>query len=131
MATTVLCNVTVLVDGLDLSGACNEATVNYSAEMLDTTTFGTCTRKRQGGLTTFGLALKGFDFLGTSCSPEATIQPIVGSSGHMFAFFPTVLHGCQECGFIGRAVVESYTPGGTVGTIMPFTTSIVGTGVEA
>ena len=38
--TTMLCNVTVLVDGVNLSGACNEATLNYSAEMLDVTTFG-------------------------------------------------------------------------------------------
>lgn len=130
MATTVLCNVTVIVDGTNLSGACNEATVNYSAEMLDATTFGVCTRVRRGGLTTFGLALKGFDFMGSSCSPESLLQPIVGSCGHLFAFFPTTLTGCAECGYAGRAVVESYTPGGAVGTIMPFTASLVGGGVD-
>jgi hypothetical protein len=129
--TTVLCNVTVLVDGYNLSGACNEATVSYASEMLDATTFGLCTRVRRGGLTTFNLALKGFDFLGSACSAEALFQPIVGSSGHMFAFFPTTITGCAECGYVGRGTVDSYSPGGTVGTIMPFTTSIVGTGVEA
>ena len=129
--TNILTNVTVLVDGLNLSGVCNEATVNYQAEMLDATTFGLGTRVRRGGLTTFSLAVKGFDFMGSACSPESLFQPIVGSSGHMFAFFPTTITGCAECGYVGRGTVESYSPGGTVGTIMPFTTSIIGTGAEA
>lgn len=129
--TNILSNVTVLVDGYNLSGACNEATVSYQSEMLDVTTFGLGTRVRRGGLTTFSLALKGFDFLGSACSPEALFQPIIGSSGHMFAFFPTTITGCAECGYVGRGTVESYSPGGTVGTIMPFTTSIIGTGAGA
>jgi hypothetical protein len=131
--TAVYSNVTILVDGLNLSGQCNQASVNYSAEMLDVTTFGAVgnTRVRQGGLTTFSLGLQGFDFQGCSCSPEALLQPIIGSSGHMFTFFPTTIHGCQGCGYAGRAVVESYTAGGAVGAIMPFSANIVGTGVTA
>ena len=129
MATTMLCNVTILVDGTNLSGACNEATVNYSAEMLDATTFGLCTRVRKGGLTTFNLALKGFTFLGTSCEPDVVLGGNVGSSGRLMLFAPTRMYGCQECVYVGRGVVESYTPGGAVGTIMPFSASIVGTGV--
>jgi hypothetical protein len=130
MATTVLSNCTVLVDGVNLSGACNEATVNYSAEMLDETTFGVTTRIRKGGLTAFSVALKGFALQGTSCEPDALMQPIVGSSGTIFCFFPTTLQGCAANGVAGRCVVESYTPGGAVGTIVPFAASLAGAGVE-
>ncbi len=130
MATTVLTNITVLVNGVNLSGVCNEATLNYSAEMLDATTFGQTTRVRKGGLTTITANLKGFCMVGSSSEPDALIQPIVGSCGTIFAIFPTTLHGCQECGYATRGVVESYVPGGAVGTLLPFTATLQGAGIE-
>lgn len=128
--TAVLNNITLLVNGMNLSGACNEATVNYSAEMLDATTFGCTTRVRRGGLTTMALALKGFDLMGSSCSPENVLQPIVGSSGTIFAFFPSTITGCTECGYAGRGIVEAYNPGGAVGTIIPFTAALQSAGKD-
>lgn len=130
MPTRTLTNCIALVDGVDLSGACNEALVNYSAEMLDATTFGNTTRIRKGGLTTFALALKGFALMGTSCEPDAVLQPIVGSSGTIFCFFPGTLYGCSADGVAGRCTVESYTPGGPVGVIIPFSATLQGVGVE-
>ena len=130
MATTVLTNCTVIVDGANLSGGCNEATVNYSAEMLDATAFGQTTRVRIGGLTTFNLAVKGFALIGSSCEADAVIQPIVGSTGHLFAFFPSTLYGCSANGVVGRCAVESYVVGGAAGVIVPFTALLTGVGVE-
>jgi hypothetical protein len=129
MATTVLCNCKVLVDGTDLSGACNEATVSYTAEMLDATTFGICTRVRKGGLTALAIALKGFYHLG-STGPDGTLWPVVGEPDRVFTFFPTTITTGSYCGYASKATVESLVPGGTVGTLTPFTASIVGNGTE-
>jgi len=130
MATTVLNNVTVLVNGTNISGLCNEATVNYAAEMIDQTTFGATTRERRGGLTTITIGLKGFLIDAGTTGPETVLGDVIGTCGTQYAFFPTTVNACYECGFAGRGVVQDYNPGGAVGAIAPFTATIASAGVE-
>lgn len=130
MSTRVLCNVTILVNGTDLSGACNEASVNYTAEMMDATTFGNCTRVRKGGLTSLAINMKGF-WEGGSTGADGTLWPVVGTANSLFSFFPNSVTAGTYCGYASKCTVESMVPGGTVGTLIPFTASIVGGGTEA
>jgi len=136
MATTVLNNITVLVNGTNLSGVCNEAAINFSAEMIDQTTFGNTTRIRRGGLTAMTVNLKGFmndgptAAVGGSTGGESALYPVVGSSGTIITIFPTTIDTCSPCGFATRGVVESFIPGGAVGAILPFTAVLQSAGLE-
>jgi len=129
MATNTLTNCTVLVNGTNLSGACNECTVGYTAEMLDATTFGTGTRMRKGGLTTITVDVKGFLNLGAT-GPDGRIFPVVGSAGSVFTFFPTTIVEGGYGGYAAKCVAASFNPGGPVGALLPFTATIEGAGTE-
>ena len=133
MPTKVLNNIQVVVNGADLSGVCNEATLNYTTEMLDETCFGDTTRVRRGGLSTFELNLKGFltePATGLSTGAES-LAAVMGSSGTIFTVIVATSTTGLLTGYAGRGTVSNYELGGAVGTILPFTATLTAVGVVA
>lgn len=128
MATLVLKNATVLVDGLDMSGDCNECTVTYSAEMLDATTFGGNTRKRKGGLTTVNLSLKGFLEFGDG-APDPALFASMGATAIVTVSADSApsIAGIENA-FAFKCARASINYGGPVGTLLPFTATFEGAG---
>ena len=90
---------------------------------------GTVQRVRKGGLTSLAVAVKGF-WEGGSTGADGTLWPVLGDANQVFTFFPHDITVGLYCGYASKCTVESMVPGGTVGTLIPFTASIVGNGTE-
>ena len=78
MSTVVLTNAVILYGGSNFSADQNEVTVEYSAEMLDTTVFGDDTRKNTGGLKDATISGTGF-WSGGSQNADDILFGLVGS----------------------------------------------------
>lgn len=104
------------LDGYDLSGSMNAIAVNYSADVLECTTFGDDTHKNLGGLKNVDAAHEGywdsatldpllFNNMGVSDKPM-TISPTDGADGAPAYFF--------------KSNQATYSTGGAVGEVLPF-----------
>lgn len=125
MAELVLKNTRIFVDAVNVSGDHNAATLTYSAELLDKTTFGSTFRKRVTGLMDVEFNAQGFTNVAKS---EAKYGGAVGSSG--------VVSIAPQGGTVGNTAYlfqtreGTFTPfsAGAVGQIMPFDVTLSGDG---
>lgn len=127
MSTQVLTDVAIYTDGYDLSGDHNAVALNYSAEMLDDTTFGSGgTRSRKGGLKVIGFSGEGF------WNGGAGLQDIVHFEKIGVANVPVTLAPAGEAlgnpAYFFRCNHGSYTVGAEVGQILPFSVTAEGSG---
>jgi hypothetical protein len=76
VGTVVYRNAVLLLNGAELQGALHELAVEYSAEILDRTTFGADTRIKQGGLLVGKVSGKGY--FDTSLGLEGILFPQMG-----------------------------------------------------
>jgi hypothetical protein len=126
MSTVVYTNVVALVGGANLSGDCNQASVDYVAEMLDATTFGDTTRRRKGGLTSIKVGLAGFVDHGIG-QPLPLLTDQMGAVS-IFTLFPDGVTLGAQSGVACQGAHADVKLGGAVGTLYPFTASIEGAG---
>ena len=126
MATVLYTNVVALVGGANLSGDCNQASVDYTAEMLDATTFGDTTRRRKGGLTSIKVALAGFVNHGVG-EPLPLLTDQMGAVSILTLFPDGVTLGAQS-GVACKGAHAEVQLGGAVGVLYPFTAAIEGAG---
>jgi len=125
MATQVLQNCKCWLDKYELHGSLNAMALEYSAEMLDDTTFGHDTKSNKGGLKTVKAQHEGlwdsdtldpalFGLIGTADKPM-TISPVAGAVGDIAYFFLSNL--------------ATYNPAsGSVGEIVGFSVAADSTG---
>lgn len=125
MAELVSKDVKLYVGEYDLSGSHNQASLNYNAEMLETTGFGNDSRKRKAGLTDIEASLQGFFDAGVG-TVDAVYSTNIGVSDVPMAICPTT--GAQgERAFIFKSVQGDYNPiTGSVGEILMFNVSANG-----
>lgn len=109
----------------DISGDLNTVALSYEAEMQDDTAMGDDTRSNKPGLTNVGVAMEGFvesddaieDLLWdkfTVAGEVLTVAPETGAAG--------------ETAFSFKSLIATYTPGGTVGDLLSFSSDANGTG---
>jgi hypothetical protein len=122
MAGLILTDCKILVGGYDLSGYHNSLNVEYSAEMLDDTRFGTNgTRSNKPGLKNFSVAGSGFweDVL------DEVLYNKVGAAREVLTLGPEGnIEGDKT--YFTRAVSGTYNPlSGEVGALLPFDLSFM------
>lgn len=78
MSTILYRNAVLLLSGVELTGALHDLSVDYSAEILDRTTFGADTRIKRGGLFTGKVDGKGF--FDTAIGIEGALFAEIGNS---------------------------------------------------
>ena len=111
MAIQVLTDVMVSVNGVDLSDHVDSVTLNYSADMLDKTAFGTAgTRQRVGGLKDWSLAIQ-VQSDEAAGSVSATLFPLVGASVPIIVRTRKgVAISATNPEYRGNAVLENFNP---------------------
>lgn len=132
MATEVLTNAAILVDGYDLSGHSNALALQYGAEMKDATVFGEDTRINKGGLKTVMANGRGFYETGTAGQPDegepdAALFSRIGTKGLV-----TSLAGVRTVGQVAYLFTTTgavYELGGQVGELLPYSLDLEGAGV--
>ena len=132
MATVVYRNAVCLLNGADLSGTINEGpTIAFGAETLDETCHGDDTRINKGGLYTLTIDVGGNVELGSN-GPEEVVAGNVGVDGVVMVVFPNgVTEGDtgQTKGYACLGVIDKFTIGGAVGSLLPYSFSVQSRGV--
>ena len=118
MSELILTNCKLWYGGYDFSGNMNALACNAGAEMLDKTTFGNTSRRRLAGLKTTEMQHEGYFSAGTG-EPDPILFGKVGGVADAMSISPTT--GADgERAFMASVIAGSYTPGGAIGEIMPF-----------
>lgn len=79
MAQKVLTNAYVVLNSVNLSDHVKQVTLDYKAELQDSTAMGDTTRERLGGLKDWTLTIEFFQDYAAS-NVEATLFPLVGTT---------------------------------------------------
>lgn len=119
MATLVMTDAYFLVNAVNLSGWCRSLTLNYEAEMLDDTTFGTTgTRSNRPGLKNWSIDAEFLQDYAAG-AVDATLFSLVGAAAFAIEVRPTsAAVGATNPKYTGNAVLESYPPlSGEVGAL--------------
>lgn len=111
MATLIYTDAYLVVNSVNLSGWCRSLTINYEAEMLDDTTFGTTgTRSNRPGLKNWSMDtefLQDFD----AGAVDATLFSLIGAVPFPIEARPTsAAVSATNPSYSGEAVLESYPP---------------------
>lgn len=129
MAKKVLTDAFVSINAVDLSDHVNQVTLNYQAELQDSTTMGADTRERLGGLKDWSLEIDFYqDF--DAAEVDATLFPLVGAT------FTAIVREDKTAGvsatnpnYSGTGILESYPPlGGSIGEMSASSVTIQAAG---
>lgn len=130
MSTVVYRNARFLIDGYEFSAQLNEMTLNYSAEMLDQTTFGNDTRIKQGGLMVHSLQAKGFAAFGASAIANILFGDLPTDDIVVTVFPDTIVEGGGAgdvgTGYMMKGTLDTFDVGGAVGTLLGLTINVTG-----
>jgi hypothetical protein len=118
MTTLVLKDQKLYFDGFNLTGDMNAIAINYSADMIDETTFGDSTHTMKGGLKTATMAHEGFWEGGTDKVDDVLFTNIGVADKPITVGVETGADG--ELAYMMEAILAEYTPGGSVGELFAF-----------
>lgn len=120
MAVTVFKDAKLLVGGYDLSGVLNNASLSYSVEMLDSTTFGDLGKRRKPGLEDVSANLAGF----WDSTKDTPLFTNVGGSDVLSTLASSGTAGSNSYFFLSSQ--STYNPGGQVGQLLGFSVATWG-----
>ena len=132
MSTIVYRQAVMLFGEVDITAALHELGIDYSAEMLDETTFGDDTRINKGGL--FSASISGSGYFDGAVGIEAVMWPDVGSDDAIVAVFPDgITEGSTTTGrgYAMKGVLDKFDVGGSVGALLDCAFAIQGRGIES
>lgn len=112
---------TLVVGGYNITGKSNTLELNYKAEMLDRTCFGSSARKRVAGLRDFDARIGGF---WGSTNVDYRLYNNVGTTAAVMSVFPTSTDG--QTAYFARNVHSEYSPSGSIGELLRFDAVAVG-----
>lgn len=128
MAEYVFTNGYISINGVDLSDHARSVSLDYSAEMVDSTGMGDTTRERLGGLKDWALNVE-FKQDHAAGEVDATLFPLVGST---FTVEVRPVNGNASATnprYYGTGILEKYPPiGGGVGDLSTTAISILAAG---
>lgn len=118
MAKYVFNDAFVSINGVDLSDHVKSVTLNYSAELQETTAMGDTTRNRIGGLKDWSIEVEMYQNF-AAASVDATLFGLVGTT------FSVIVRAdksdavsATNPNYTGTGILESYPPiGGGVGEV--------------
>ena len=118
MAKSIFKNVFLSVNGVTLSDRVRTVTLEYGAEIQDSTAHGSNSRTRLAGLKDWSLSIEWLQDY-AAANVDATLWPLVGAAAFAIILRPDAgVVGAANPQFTGNAVLESYQPmGGTVGDV--------------
>lgn len=125
MATFVLTDALISINGVDLSDHGNQVTITYEAETQDDTVFGDDTRSNAGGLKNWSCEIQ---FLQDYAAGEvdATLFGIVGTAVAWEVRPTSAVRSATNPGYNATGVVQNYQPlGQSVGDLAGATVSLV------
>lgn len=127
MASLALTNVKTFVAGHDLSGQMNAVALEYSADMLDATTFGATTRINAAGIKSVVASHQGLWDASATTSVDPVLFNRIGTSDIPVVISPD---GGEvgEVAYLFRAIHVEYAPGGAVGELLDYSVTMEGTG---
>jgi hypothetical protein len=129
MAELVFTDAFVEINSVDLSDHVRQVTLNYSAELQDSTAMGDTTRERLGGLKDWSLTVE-FNQDFAASEVDATLFSIVGTVFGVEVRATSSARSATNPGYNGNGILESYAPfGGGVGDLLvaPVTIQAAGT----
>jgi hypothetical protein len=132
MSEIVLKDTKVFFGGHDIGGQMNNITINYTAEILDRTAFGSSFRKRRAGLQNAEISGSGFYHSSgiekgtTSGKPDPVLFGKTGSTVVM-SIIPEG-SAPNNISYFGKMSAAEYSPGGTIGELLGFTFAAQGAG---
>ena len=130
MAISIVYDVSVTINSVDLSDHVKSATITYEAEMQDATRMGNTTRVMKPGIKNWSATVElEQDYAGGSV--DATLFALIGAAAFPVIIRPTsAARGAANPEFTGSAVLENYNPiAGTVGDLAVCTASLRSAGV--
>lgn len=123
----VLTDARLFVAGHDLSGQMNALALDYSADMLDATTFGATTRINAAGIKSVRGQHEGLWDSSTATAPDPVLFSRVGTADVPVVIAP-VNGDAGAVAYLLRAIYAEYTVGGAVGDLLSFSVSMEGAG---
>lgn len=109
MAVLVLTDAEVVINSVDLSDHVKEVTLDYNADMLESTSMGDGTHENTPGLKDWKLDVEFYqDFAGSKV--DATLFPLIGAAAFAVEVRPskTSVRSATNPMFGGNVVLESY-----------------------
>lgn len=122
MPEGIIKDIKLVLDGRDLSGRMNQFNINYTADMLDRTVFGSSWKKRKAGLKSMEVSgVAYFDSKGSASGGgnDPVIFPKVGASGStsIITVCPSGFTKGYEA-YFSKGAVSSYSPAGNIGELL-------------
>lgn len=118
MAKLVLTDAYVLVNVVNLSAYVKSVTVNYSAELQDSTTMGDTTRERLGGLKDWSVDLEMTQDFAAS-AVDVTLFSLVGATFAVEVRPTSAARSTTNPAYSGTGILESYPMiSGSIGDLM-------------
>lgn len=131
MANFVFTDADVSIGGNDVSAYVSSVTINYSAEIQDTTAMGDTSRTRLGGLKDWSAEVELHQDFANSAL-DSILFPLVGTSVAVSIKPTSSAVGTSNPNFNGNAILESYPPlGNSVGELATTSISLQGNGTLA
>lgn len=128
MATLVLTNAFISLDGNDISDHTTSVTVNYEAEAVDETAFGDTTRINKGGLKNWSVDLELHDDFAAS-QVDSILFPLVGTVVVIIVRPDAGVVSATNPNYTGSVLVQSIAGiTGTVGDLATVPVSLVSAG---
>lgn len=127
MSSLVLTDARILIAGHDFSAQMNAVALDYSADMLDETTFGQTTRINKGGLKSVVGSVAGNWDSSSTTAVDPVLFARIGTADVPVVIAPTG-GAAGGLAYLLRAIHSEYTVGAQVGALLPFSVSMEGSG---
>jgi len=131
MAKIVLTDASVVIGGNDVSANVKSVTINYAAELQDSTVMGDDTRRRLGGLKDWSMDVElAQDFAASQL--DSILFPLVGTTFTVTLKPTSSAVGTSNPSYSGTGILENYPPlGNSIGDLATTSISIQSAGTLA
>lgn len=131
MGKLVFSSPTVTIGATDLSSSVRAVSIDYSAEVVDSTTAGVSTKTKKGGLLDWSATVE-FAQDYDAGSVNAILFPLVGTSVAVSVIPASGGASATNPDFNGAAILTAYKPaGGSIGGLAVATATFAGNGALA
>ena len=120
MATVAYTNAIILFRGYDQSGDFNETNLEYTAEMLDATTFGDNNRVRKAGLFMTRVTGRGWVQFGATAVGNILFDAVGTDDDVLFLAGNGVVEGQTTGQYAFKVTTANLNHGAKVGELLPF-----------
>lgn len=126
MATLVFTNPKCMINAVDLSAWVRQVSIDYSAEVVDSTTAGSTTKTKLGGLKDWTMTVTFAQDYGAS-APDVSLFALMGTSVAVSVVPVNTTVAATNPNYNGNAIVSAYKPvGGSIGGLLETNVTLAG-----